>query len=203
MGMMYCRTVCGVCGKERIELEMNDSSMCPDRDLDFREWSMFQYGREAWIQECIECGFVSENLEEGKPSYLEFLNSKEYRIVDSIVLSNSLATLYYKYALFNLYLNRTEKAYYSYLHCSWCFDDQNNKEAAAHCRKKAIALFPFLETYSIYSPLNFFLSKERFSLDKKELRKMKPILCLVFLYSTPGFPSPTISFIFLYPPILL
>lgn len=145
MRMMYCKTVCGVCGKERIELEMNDSSMCPDRDLDFREWSMFQYGREAWIQECTECGFVSENLEEGKPSYLEFLNSKEYRIVDSIVLSNSLATLYYKYALFNLYLNRTEKAYYSYLHCSWCFDDRNNKEAAAHCRKKAIALFPFLE----------------------------------------------------------
>lgn len=137
-------TVCGVCGKKRVELEMLSSNLFPDRDLDFRESVMFRYGREAWIQECA-CGFVAEDLAEGKPEYKEFLNSKEYQNVDDIVLRNSLATLFCKYAIFNIHLKRTRKAFEAYLHAAWSMDDRNNKEGADFCRKKAISLFPILE----------------------------------------------------------
>lgn len=74
-------TVCGVCGRKRVELDLASSNIMDGMDLDTRPGEMYRSTMDTWIQECKDCGYVSANLSNGKPEYRTFLESDEVEAI--------------------------------------------------------------------------------------------------------------------------
>lgn len=93
-----------------------------------------------WIQECPECGYISEEVSDLSDVTIEWLQSEKYLTCDGIQFVSTLAKQFYKYYLINLEDKNPEDAFLAVLHAAWACDDKNDDINAKHCRELAIPL---------------------------------------------------------------
>lgn len=105
-------------------------------DLDLRPAEMMRSTMPVWIQECPECGYISDPSEVTK----EWLKSEKYLLCDGIVFASDLAKQFYKYYLINLEDDNPADAFFAILHAAWTCDDIDDSINAKHCRELAIPL---------------------------------------------------------------
>lgn len=94
----------------------------------------------VWIQECPECGYISEEVSDSSDVTIEWLQSEKYLTCDGIQFVSTLAKQFYKYYLINLEDKNPEDAFFAVLHAAWACDDKNDNINAKHCRELAIPL---------------------------------------------------------------
>ena len=131
--------ICGVINEYRGLASTNSFERCGP-DLDLRPPEMLRSTMPVWIQECPECGYISEDISDPSDVTKEWLKSEKYHTCDGIVFVSDLAKQFYKYYLINLEDKNPEDAFFAILHAAWACDDNDDDVNAKHCRELAIPL---------------------------------------------------------------
>ena len=97
------RCECAVCGaKNRYSVLASTNTFGGGPDLDLRPPEMRRSTMPYWVQECPECGYISEEVSDPSDVSREWLQSEEYLTCDGISFVSDLARLFYRYYLINL-----------------------------------------------------------------------------------------------------
>ena len=131
--------ICGVINEYRGLASTNSFERCGP-DLDLRPPEMLRSTMPVWIQECPECGYISEDISDPSNVTKEWLKSEKYLTCDGIVFVSDLAKQFYKYYLINLEDKNPVDAFFAILHAAWACDDKDDDVNAQHCRELAIPL---------------------------------------------------------------
>lgn len=135
---MECKcAICGATNKYRVLASTNTFG---GPDLDLRPAEMKRSTMSVWIQECPECGYISEQVSDLSDVTREWIQSKTYLTCSGIPFVSDLARQFYKYYLINLEDKNPEDAFFAVLHAAWACDDKNDDINAKHCRELAIPL---------------------------------------------------------------
>ena len=135
---MECKcAICGATNKYRVLASTNTFG---GPDLDLRPSEMKRSTMSVWIQECPECGYISEQVSDPSDVTREWIQSKTYLTCSGIPFVSDLARQFYKYYLINLEDKNPEDAFFAVLHAAWACDDKNDDINAKHCRELAISL---------------------------------------------------------------
>lgn len=134
--------VCGAANEYRVLASTNTFGGGPD--LDLRPAEMKRSTMHVWIQECPECGYISEKVSDRSNVTKEWLNSDKYLMCDGISFMSDLAKQFFRYYLINLEDENPEDAFFAVLHAAWACDDKNDVVNAKHCRELAIPLATIL-----------------------------------------------------------
>ena len=135
---------CGVCGKETEVSCLSSYTRCGGCDLDSRPPMMHRFTLDLTV--CDHCGYVDEDIADGKPELLEYLKSDKYKTCDDFKPRNKEVKQYLRYALIQAYMHNTENEFYAYLNAAWVYDDlvrskptnQQYIDGAYECRIRAI-----------------------------------------------------------------
>lgn len=130
--------VCGATNEYRGLASTNTFGGGPD--LDLRPAEMQRSTMPVWIQECPECGYISEDVSDPTDVTQEWLQSEKYLTCDGISFVSDLAKQFYKYYLINMEDRNTEDAFFAVLHAAQACDDRNDTINAKRCRELAIPL---------------------------------------------------------------
>ena len=138
------KRTCAVCGATNEFNELMSSNSFDGPDLDLRPAEMMRSTMYVWIQECPECGYISEEVSDPSSVTKEWLKSDKYLTCEGITFKSKLAKQFYRYYLISLEDENKEDAYYAVLHAAWACDDMNDDANARYCRELAISLVPAL-----------------------------------------------------------
>lgn len=135
---------CGVCGKETEVSCISSYTRCGGCDLDSRPPMMYRFTLDLTV--CDHCGYVDEDIADGEPELLDYINSKEFKTCDELNPRNAEAKKYLRYALIQAHMHNTENEFYAYLNAAWVYDDlvrskptnQQYIDGAYECRIRAI-----------------------------------------------------------------
>lgn len=150
---------CSVCGTVSEFTALASSNQMGSPDLDLRPAPMERYTMEYWLEECPNCGYISDQVSDPCDIDIEFLKSDKYRTCDGIGFKSELAKKFYKSYKIDLLNGMERKAFYAILHAAWACDDEKDHENASVCRKKAIPLITKMIAYSRNRNKNFLLIK--------------------------------------------
>jgi hypothetical protein len=101
-----------------------------------------------WIQQCSSCGYCSPNLSECSDNTKEIVNSKEYQnIIKNSEIPN-MAASFLALSYENQHQHKYSDSAWRAIHAAWICDDENHREAAKHCRRKAISMIEKAHTRS-------------------------------------------------------
>lgn len=109
-------------------------------DLDLRPPEMKRSTMPFWIQECPECGYISDSISDESSVTKEWLQSEKYLTCDGIGFLSDLAQKFYRHYLICLEDGKIKDAFFAILHAAWACDDQYDAENAKRCREMAISL---------------------------------------------------------------
>lgn len=138
--MATVECVCSVCGAKNEYWVLASTNAFGSSDLDLRPPEMQRSTMEYWVQECTECGYVSEEVSDVSNVTKEWLQSEKYLLCDGMSFSSGLAKKFYKYYLINLEDKNVEDAFLAVLHAAWVCDDNDEFDNAKNCRQLAIQL---------------------------------------------------------------
>lgn len=138
--MATVECVCSVCGAKNEYWVLASTNAFGSSDLDLRPPEMQRSTMDYWVQECPECGYVSEEVSDESSVTKEWLQSEKYLSCDGISFYSNLAKIFYKYYLINLEDKNTKDAFFAILHAAWVCDDNSDFDNAKHCRQLAIPL---------------------------------------------------------------
>ncbi len=108
-------------------------------DLEGRPKELSEVLLRNQLEVCPSCGYIAEDIREETSITQEFLQSPEYRSLQTPEIPPSLS-LYMSAALIELVENQPKKAVAYYLSAAWCADFLVCRELAVSCRRKALYL---------------------------------------------------------------
>lgn len=129
---------CSVCGTKTKYDVLGSTNSFGSPDLDMRPPEMQRSTMDMWIQECPNCGYISEEVSDDSTVTKQWLQSEEYATCNGIDFESDLAEKFYKCYMINLEDDDPEDAFFAILHAAWACDDADDLENAKHCRKLAI-----------------------------------------------------------------
>lgn len=122
-------TVCALCGKKSMQLELNSYSVFSSADLDFRPSDMLRGTMEAWIEQCPHCLYASKDISKSPHIKTDILKDIYEKAAFSENMNN-LALCFEKYALYLEYKKDLTGAIQNHLGAAWvCDDDGDDMEA--------------------------------------------------------------------------
>ena len=134
---------CGVCGKESEVDCLSSYSSFGGCDLDSRPPEMHRFTLDLSV--CKHCGYVDEDIADGEPELLEYINSKKFKTCDELNPQSAEVKKYLRYALLQVHMKNTENVFYGYLNAAWAYDDlveikpsDKSRYGAYACRLRAI-----------------------------------------------------------------
>lgn len=127
-------SVCGTSSKQGILLSTNRFG---SPDLDLRPPEMERSTMSVWLQECPNCGFVSDNLARAEEDAKKILSTEH---VASLHRGGSLIRRCLKRSLLDEGLGKKEASAEHALWAAWAADDAEDT-AAAEYRSRAADLF--------------------------------------------------------------
>ena len=144
----YTEYKCALCGEEDLYQILTSTNACGFPDLDFRPPEMQRSTMHYWVQECRNCGYVSNKLSDKTKLKKSFVKSAEYITCNGLKeeFLSELAVRFYKHAMIQCELKNYADAAQSYLNAAWASDDRDDEAMAVHCRNKV------LECMACYAP---------------------------------------------------
>ena len=131
---------CFMCGAVHEFKVLASTNSFGPADLDLRPGPMKRWTMDTWVQECPECGYVSDIISDYTEITPEFLKSEAYLSCNGINFKSKLAVLFYRRYLIMQKHDYTEAQFDAALQAAWCCDDENDPENAIRCRELAIPL---------------------------------------------------------------
>lgn len=129
--------VCAVCGKTSMQSVVTETE--PDTgfpDLDMRPAEPHRSYIGNWVSKCPHCGYCNASIEIPALFTKEYLESSNYNKPD-----DSLAGRFMKMSLVCEKNRVYEEAMKACLYAAWVYDDENDDEKAAECRRAALKIF--------------------------------------------------------------
>ena len=136
----FHKVTCSVCGATSEQKFITSTNSVGAPDLDLRPAEMERSTMYCWLQECLNCGFVSDDLRKSEKGAKEVLSTPRYR--DILLGSQSHAFLRrcLKRSLLDECLPNMSAAAERALWAAWAADDADDPMAAS-LRSKAADLF--------------------------------------------------------------
>lgn len=129
---------CAICGMKSIFRTLLSTNTIGSSDLDFRPSEMKRSTMDLWIQECPNCGYISEEISDKSNVEPEWLKSDSYSSCNGIDFVSKLAKNFYKQYMIAVEDGNTKTAFFALLHAAWACDDANDDKNSDLCRKMAI-----------------------------------------------------------------
>lgn len=150
---------CAVCGSVHQYRVLASTNAFGSPDLDLRPPEMQRSTMNVWIQECPDCGYISEDVSDPSDVTLDDLKSEDFLSCDGIIFVSDLASRFYKYYKINILDDNRKDAFMAILHAAWACDDADDQVNAKICREKAIPLISHLITENHKEKDNLMLIK--------------------------------------------
>ena len=131
---------CAVCGKTNRYTVLCSTNAFGSPDLDLRPPEMQRSTMRLWVQECPDCGYVSEQVSNPTAITRDYLKTKEFAKCDGVSFRSDLAKKFYKRYKIALSDGEAEDAFCAVLHAAWASDDAGDKKSAKICREIAADL---------------------------------------------------------------
>jgi hypothetical protein len=131
---------CSVCGMFSEQQVLTSTNRFGSPDLDLRPPEMERSTLCFWLQECPNCGFVSEDLEKAEKGVEEVMATEGFTSLHRGELAGTLIGRCLKRSLLDEELGNVAAAAEHILWAAWAADDAQN-EAAAEYRSKAADRF--------------------------------------------------------------
>lgn len=139
---------CAVCGKESEYMVLRSTNTFGGyQDLDTRPPEMQRSTMSSWIQECPECGYVSDEVSDETGITIEYLKSDEYLSCKNITFKSELAQRFYRYYMINMLDENVKDAFFAALHAAWASDDKEDRENSIRCRNHCLELADKMEEH--------------------------------------------------------
>ena len=136
--MMLVPYRCAVCGAtEKFPLMLSTSTF-GSPDLDLRPAPLSRSTMPMWVQECPECGYVSESISDCAAVTREWLSSERYHTCGGFGFTSDLAARFYRQYLIAAKGRNVRMAMFAALHAAWSCDDTCDEANAKSCREIAI-----------------------------------------------------------------
>ncbi len=129
---------CAVCGAGSEQATLGSTNRFGAPDLDLRPPEMMRSTMSLWIQQCPDCGYVSDDIEKPTSATVKWLKVIDHAVCSEIKFESALARRFYKHYLICMRDRRVEKAFYAVLHAAWACDDALDTENAVLCRGLAL-----------------------------------------------------------------
>ena len=130
---------CFVCKEKNYYQVLSSTNQFGPSDLDMRPPEMMRSTMSSWIQECPDCGYIANNIDDETTVTLEWLqNNESFKTCGNLKFKSNLSESFYKKYLIDVADGRERDAFYSLVRTAWGCDDCDDEENAIHCRKMAI-----------------------------------------------------------------
>ena len=133
---MPCK--CSRCGKVSEFAEIMSTNMIGASDLDMRPPEMKRGTMPYWVQECPQCGYVSEHISDKTEAPDELFLSDDYLFYGGVPFVSELAKKFYRLYLVRRAEGKAERAFWFALYAAWASDDSYDREVAVACRRLAL-----------------------------------------------------------------
>ncbi|MCR4796187.1 MULTISPECIES: DUF2225 domain-containing protein [Ruminococcus] len=127
--------VCGGTSSQTVVAEFDPDTSVPD--LDMRPNGEHRSYLKYWVSECPHCGYCNASIEIPVLFTKEFLESEKYKNTGC----SGLAEKFMKMSLVCEKNKVYEEAMKACLYAAWYYDDENDDEKAAECRRAALKIF--------------------------------------------------------------
>lgn len=127
--------VCGEVASQTVVAEFDPDTSVPD--LDMRPNEEHRSYLKYWVSECPHCGYCNASTDIPVRFTKEFLESDKYKNVGG----SGLAEKFMKMSLVCEKNKVYEEALKACLYAAWYYDDENDDEKAADCRRAALKIY--------------------------------------------------------------
>ena len=130
--------VCAVCGERSVQTvvaEYDVDTSVPD--LDMRPNGEHRSYLKYWVSECPHCGYCNASIDIPAKFSREYLESDKYKNAGG----SGLAEKFMKMSLVCEKNKVYEEALKACMYAAWYYDDENDNEKAAECRKAAVRIY--------------------------------------------------------------
>lgn len=134
------RQKCAVCGAAHQYNVLCSTNTFGPPDLDMRPPEMKRSTMHFWVQECPDCGYVAEDIEDRPKVSRQYFNTKEYRSCEGKQFKSDLAQRFYKEYLLKRHAYELEAALHPIICAAWASDDVEDVIGAKECRTVAADL---------------------------------------------------------------
>lgn len=124
---------CAVCQRVSAFRVMGSTSIFGSYDLDLRAPPLRRHTMGLWLQDCPECGYVNDSVEDLLPGAAEVVRSPEFQELRQDQCSPKLVLSFKRHAL--LVSTDPAAAGWSLLHAAWVCDDLGLADLAREYRE--------------------------------------------------------------------
>jgi len=132
---------CALCGVKSEHTSINSTNSFGSPDLDLRPPEMERSTMAYWVQECPNCGYAYDSIEEKPPQTDATVSSEAYKAILSSPINGSLTGRFLKASLISEGASEPDSAANYALNAAWAADDADDIEGAISHRERAANLF--------------------------------------------------------------
>lgn len=132
--------ICRLCASANTGPALTTTSSVGSPDLDGRMPGMMRETLPLWVERCPKCGYCSRSIVDPSPGAAETVKLLAYREQLEHKDFPPKANEFLCHAMILHLDNKLAEAAKRTQDAAWVCDDENKDEAAARCRRKAIAL---------------------------------------------------------------
>lgn len=134
------RQKCAACGEVHQYTVLCSTNSFGSPDLDMRPSEMARSSMRLWVQECPDCGYVADDIEDKPIVSRQYLQAEEFRSCEGRQLMSDLAQRFYKDYLLKWHAKNLDTALQSIICAAWASDDVEDVVGAKECRMVAADL---------------------------------------------------------------
>jgi hypothetical protein len=133
---------CYVCGSGNRYPELGSAvAYIGAKDLDTRFSQTQRTAIYMWVQQCLSCGYCSNDIAAGVPAVKDIVSSEEYKKQLAKPSSPQTANAFLCRSMILEVQGDAVNTGWSSLFAAWICDDNGSKKNAAECRKRAFSFF--------------------------------------------------------------
>ncbi|GAB4197801.1 MAG: hypothetical protein OHK0022_16400 [Roseiflexaceae bacterium] len=129
---------CAVCGATGTYTEVGSTNRMGSPDLDTRPPEMMRSTIDFWLDRCLSCGYCAPDVDQVQPGVAALVSSPVYQAQSQDPAYSELANRFLCWALIQEQLGDHSGAGWSRLRAAWVCDDNEQREAAVNCRRRAV-----------------------------------------------------------------
>jgi len=131
---------CANCKTDSEQTIIGSTNRFGSSDLDLRPPEMARSTIHFWLQECTDCGYVSDDISEIDAPTSALLDSDQFACIAADTPSSGTMKRFLKRAFLDQELENLEAAANNFLNAAWIADDEGAESAKEH-RAKSASLF--------------------------------------------------------------